>query len=257
MISKLIKTRDSHTKPKWFLRQAGRHIPEYFSIRNEYNNFIDFCLNKSSIVNATILPLKYYNIDAAILFSDILLLPHFLGQKVTFKKKTGPVLKKISMNEKLKNIWPLVVKKNYINKIKLREIIFSNNIEKNKLENLLYPYLEIELKKFENTNYKENILVYDVPLIYETKTEKRYDKILLAHCNGEVQRERVLARDKISDSLFEKILASQLSFDDKIKFKPKIINTNNKLLTLIKVCSILIKILIKLKSKNGKEKINT
>ena len=100
MISKLIKLKNNNIKPKWFLRQAGRHIPEYFSIRNKHNNFIDFCLDKNSIVNATILPLKYYNIDAAILFSDILLLPHFLGQKVTFKKNVGPVLKKICINEK-------------------------------------------------------------------------------------------------------------------------------------------------------------
>ena len=95
MINKLIKLKDDNIKPKWFLRQAGRHIPEYFSIRNKHNNFIDFCLDENSIVDATILPLKYYNIDAAILFSDILLLPHFLGQKVTFKKKIGPVLKEI------------------------------------------------------------------------------------------------------------------------------------------------------------------
>ncbi len=100
MISNLIKTKDKRIKPKWFLRQAGRHIPEYFSIRNKHNNFIDFCLDKNSIINATILPLKYYNVDAAILFSDILLLPYFLGQKVTFKKKKGPVLKEISINEK-------------------------------------------------------------------------------------------------------------------------------------------------------------
>ena len=100
MISKLIKLRDNNIKPKWFLRQAGRHIPEYFSIRNRHNNFIDLCLDKRSIVNATILPLKYYNIDAAILFSDILLLPYFLGQKVTFKKKIGPVLEEININEK-------------------------------------------------------------------------------------------------------------------------------------------------------------
>ena len=87
MISKLIKLKDDSIRPKWFLRQAGRHIPEYFSIRNKHDNFIDFCLNESSVVKATTLPLKYYNIDAAILFSDILLLPYFLGQKVTFKKK--------------------------------------------------------------------------------------------------------------------------------------------------------------------------
>ena len=100
MISQLTKLRDNNLKPKWFLRQAGRHIPEYFTIRNKHHNFIDFCLDENSIVKATILPLKYYNIDAAILFSDILLLPHFLGQKVTFKKKLGPVLKKISIDDK-------------------------------------------------------------------------------------------------------------------------------------------------------------
>ena len=103
MINKLIKLKDSHIKPKWFLRQAGRHIPEYFSIRNRHNDFFDFCLDERSIIDATILPLKYYNIDAAILFSDILLLPHFLGQKVTFKKKIGPVLKEINLNEKFFN----------------------------------------------------------------------------------------------------------------------------------------------------------
>ena len=143
------------------------------------------------------------------------------------------ILKKEEIKQKLKNIWPLIVKKNQVDKLKLRKIIFSNNVEKKKLEKLLYPYLEIELKMFETTNYKKKILVYDVPLIYETRTEKRYDKILLAHCNKKIQKERVLTRDKISDTLFEKILASQLSFDDKIKFKPQVINTKNKLFILI------------------------
>ena len=167
------------------------------------------------------------------------------------------ILQKEEIKQKIKNIWPLSVKKNQVDRLKLRKIIFSNNIEKKKLEKLLYPYLEIELKMFETTNYKKNILVYDVPLIYETRTEKRYDKILLAHCNKKIQRERVLTRDKISDTLFEKILASQLSFDDKIKFKPQVINTSNKLFLFIKVCLLLIKILIRLESKNGKKKINT
>ena len=104
MISKLVKLKNNYIKPKWFLRQSGRHIPEYFSIRNKHNNFIDFCLDENSIIDATNLPLKYYNIDAAILFSDILLLPHFLGQKVKFKKHVGPILKKVSIDDKfLKN----------------------------------------------------------------------------------------------------------------------------------------------------------
>ena len=99
MINELIKLRDNKIIPKWFLRQAGRHIPEYFSIRNRHETFIDFCLDESSIINATMLPLKYYNIDAAILFSDILLIPHFLGQDVTFQKGVGPLLQEIEINE--------------------------------------------------------------------------------------------------------------------------------------------------------------
>ena len=162
------------------------------------------------------------------------------------------ILEKKEVIQKLKNIWPLVVKKRYIDKLKLREIIFSNIDQKKKLEKLLYPYLEIELNKFEENNYKENILVYDIPLIYETKSEKKYDKILLAHCDIKVQRERVLTRDKISDSLFKKIVSSQLSFNDKMKFKPQVINTNYKLLMLINIFLLLITTLIRLRLKNGK-----
>ena len=167
------------------------------------------------------------------------------------------ILRKKEVKKKLKNIWPLVIKNNHINKLKLREIIFSDNTEKKKLEKLLYPYLEMELKKFETIHYKKNILVYDVPLIYETKTEKRYDIILLAYCDIDIQRERVLTRDNISNSLFEKILASQSSYNDKIKFKPQVVNTKYKFFILIKVHLLLIKTLIRLKLKNEKKKINT
>ncbi len=122
MISEIMKSKNSNLKPKWFLRQAGRHIPKYHTIRNKHDNFIDFCLNERSIVDTTILPLKYYNIDAAILFSDILLIPYFLGQKVTFKKGIGPVLKEIKINENFlkKNIdlHDLLPIKNAISKIK-------------------------------------------------------------------------------------------------------------------------------------------
>ena len=106
MISKIYNLRNNDCIPKWFLRQAGRHIPEYFDIRNKHDNFIDFCLDEQSIIDATILPLKYYNIDAAILFSDILLIPYFLGQEVIFEKGKGPLLKKIEINQDLikKNI---------------------------------------------------------------------------------------------------------------------------------------------------------
>ena len=99
MINKLIKIKDKKIIPKWFLRQAGRHIPEYHDIRNKNNNFIDFCFDKDSIVDATLLPLKYYDLDAAILFSDILILPHCLGQKVEFKKNIGPILEDLIISD--------------------------------------------------------------------------------------------------------------------------------------------------------------
>ena len=114
------------------------------------------------------------------------------------------------------------------------------------MESLLYPYLNIEKKNFESVNRTRKILVYDIPLLYETKSENNYDLIILANCDKDLQKERVLARDKISNSLFEKILGSQLSFDKKIEFKPKIIDTNcSKLIILGKVFLIIIKILIR------------
>ena len=66
---------------------------EYFSIRNRHKNFIDFCFDRTFYSRCNSFTIKYYNIDAAILFFDILILPHCLGQKVTFKKNFGPFLK--------------------------------------------------------------------------------------------------------------------------------------------------------------------
>ena len=172
-------------------------------------------------------------------------------------KEIKKILSTTVIVKQLKSIWPSVVKKNHVDKLKLRTIIFSNKKEKKKLEQLLYPYLEIELKRFENIYHNEEILVYDVPLIYETKSEKKYDLIILAHCNVKTQKERVLKRDKISNLLFEKIVASQLSFCDKINFKPYVINTNNRLIILIKVFLLLIKTLFKLRLRNEKKKVST
>ena len=78
--------------PLWFLRQSGRHIPEYFEIRSRAKNFIDFCLNKDLIVESTKLPLKYYDLDAAIIFSDILMIPWAMNRDVKFVKGKGPLL---------------------------------------------------------------------------------------------------------------------------------------------------------------------
>ena len=78
--------------PLWFLRQSGRHIPEYFEIRAKAKNFIEFCLNKNLIIESTKLPLKYYDLDAAIIFSDILMIPWAMNRGVKFVKGEGPIL---------------------------------------------------------------------------------------------------------------------------------------------------------------------
>ena len=161
------------------------------------------------------------------------------------------------IKQKLKKIWPQSVKNNKIDKVKLRSIIFNNKNDRKKIEQLLYPFLEIEKNKFEKKHCIKKILVYDVPLIYETKTHKIYDLILLANCNEVLQKKRVLNRDNISDSLYEKIVASQLSFKEKKKFYPRIINTNNvRTFILIKVVLILFEVILKLKVKKWKKKEN-
>ena len=96
-----------HTRiPVWFLRQAGRHIPEYFEIRKKADNFIEFCLNTELIVQSTKLPLKYYDIDAAIVFSDILMIPWAMNRKVNFIKGIGPSLQPMipDQTKVLKNV---------------------------------------------------------------------------------------------------------------------------------------------------------
>tara|TARA_Y100000022_G_scaffold190833_1_gene191380 strand:- start:182 stop:796 length:615 start_codon:yes stop_codon:yes gene_type:complete len=172
-------------------------------------------------------------------------------------KEIKKILNSEKIKQKIQNKWPHVIRGNEINKSKLKSIIFSNKYEKIRLEKLLYPYLEIEKDRFEKTNYNKNILVYDVPLIFETKTEKKYDLIILTNCNIALQRKRVLNRDKISNSLFEKIIKSQLSYNEKIKFKPEIINTKRaKFFILLKIVILLTKIQIKLKLKKWKTKEN-
>jgi len=84
--------------PIWFMRQAGRYLPEFKEIRKKNINFIKLCLNPNLIAEITLQPLKRFDLDAAIIFSDILMIPYSLGQKVEFKKGAGPVLGDIELD---------------------------------------------------------------------------------------------------------------------------------------------------------------
>ena len=78
--------------PIWLMRQAGRYLPEFREIRKNNPNFINLCLNPKLSGEITLQPIKRFDFDAAIIFSDILMIPYGLGQEVEFKKNFGPNL---------------------------------------------------------------------------------------------------------------------------------------------------------------------
>ncbi|NNE58918.1 MAG: uroporphyrinogen decarboxylase [Hellea sp.] len=85
--------------PIWMMRQAGRHLPEYLKIRSNAKDFIDFCFSPDKAAEVTLQPVRRYDMDAAILFADILLVPIALGRDVKFIKGTGPVLNPITVQD--------------------------------------------------------------------------------------------------------------------------------------------------------------
>ena len=101
-IQDCIKTKSTDINPIWLMRQAGRYLPEFRDIRLKNTDFIKLCLNEKLSSEITIQPLKRFTFDAAIIFSDILMLPYGLGQDVSFKKNFGPQLGEIDLNDMLK-----------------------------------------------------------------------------------------------------------------------------------------------------------
>jgi uroporphyrinogen decarboxylase len=109
------------TFPIWFMRQAGRYLPEYQKVRKKNKNFINFCLNINDATKVSLQPINRFDLDAAIVFSDILLILNAVGQKVEFKEKIGPILKNYNLNKfyktkdkifikKLKNVYKILKK---------------------------------------------------------------------------------------------------------------------------------------------------
>jgi uroporphyrinogen decarboxylase len=183
-INKVILNKDTSINPIWIMRQAGRYLPEFREIRSKNIDFIKLCLDENLSSEITLQPLRRFNLDAAIIFSDILMLPYALGQNVEFKKNFGPALgdlnitklstfdeidfvkkifpvykaiSKVSKNGLLKNKntigfvgapWTLLV---YIlnkqsPKKKIKEDFFKDQFLINRILDLLDKFLKIHIK---------------------------------------------------------------------------------------------------------------
>ena len=98
-IQETIINKKTTNSPIWLMRQAGRYLPEFREIRKLNLNFINLCLNENLSSKITLQPLKRFELDAAIIFSDILMLPYGLSQKVEFKKDFGPQLGLLNLDK--------------------------------------------------------------------------------------------------------------------------------------------------------------
>ena len=97
-IKNCILNKETDNTPIWIMRQAGRYLPEFREIRKLNPDFIKLCLNEDITPEITLQPLKRYDLDAAIIFSDILMLPYGIGQKVEFQKGFGPILGDLNLD---------------------------------------------------------------------------------------------------------------------------------------------------------------
>jgi uroporphyrinogen decarboxylase len=100
---KEILIKKKNCKSVWFMRQAGRYLPEFRKIRLNNPNFINLCLDSELSSEITLQPITRFDLDSAIIFSDILMVPYALGQKVEFDKTKGPTLSNFNLKEFLKN----------------------------------------------------------------------------------------------------------------------------------------------------------
>ena len=159
-------------KSVWFMRQAGRYLPEFKKIRANNQNFIELCLNSELSAEITLQPIKRFDIDSAIIFSDILMAPYALGQNVKFIKDYGPKLSdfninnfldndKISFTQKLHPVYKAIeITRNKLDKKKSlisfigapwTLLIYMLDLKKNKKE--------INLEKLKSKDFEVNLIL--------------------------------------------------------------------------------------------------
>jgi len=175
-IKEVIVNKRTDLNPIWIMRQAGRYLPEFREIRKKNPNFIDLCLNKDLSAEITLQPLKRFNFDAAIIFSDILMIPYGLSQKVEFKKNFGPVLGELDLN-KISKIDEIDFVKKILPVYKAINIVSNHQLTKNKSTIgfvgapwTLLVYMinqQSPKKKLKENFFKDNFLINRILLIIE------------------------------------------------------------------------------------------
>ena len=163
-------------KSVWFMRQAGRYLPEFREIREKNADFIKLCLSPNLSAEITLQPLKRFGLDAAIIFSDILLLPYGIRQKVEFKKNIGPILGDLNLDQISR-----ITENDFTDRVnpvyKAINLVKNNNLTKNKSTIgfigapwtlLVYMINKQSPKKnLKKDFYKDNFLINKILIILE------------------------------------------------------------------------------------------
>ena len=100
----VLSSRKPARRPIWFMRQAGRYLPEYRKLREQAGSFLDLCYRPHLAAEVTLQPLRRYDLDAAIVFADILVVPHAMGLQLHFQEGEGPVLETVRGHEDVKKL---------------------------------------------------------------------------------------------------------------------------------------------------------
>jgi uroporphyrinogen decarboxylase len=172
--------------PIWFMRQAGRYLPEYQKIRKKNKNFINFCLNINEATKVSLQPVNRFNLDAAIIFSDILLILNTVGQKVEFKEKIGPILQNYNLNKfyktndkkfkkKLKNVYKI-----------LKKIKKTLPKEKSLIGFAGAPWTLLTYMINKGSPKKNKNLLKNLKKEETTKIIKRLEHLIYIHCKEQI-----------------------------------------------------------------------
>ena len=186
-IEEVIINKKSNINPIWIMRQAGRYLPEFREIRKQNPDFIKLCLNQKLSSEITLQPLKRFNLDAAIIFSDILMLPYGLNQNVVFKKNIGPLLDELDL-KKISSVEEVSFVKKLSPIYELIKLVSSSQFTNNKTTigfvgapwTLLVYMINKKSPKLDlNENFFENKLLINEVL-------KILDKFLKIHVKNQI-----------------------------------------------------------------------